>query len=428
MRPRVIVVGGGWSGCAAALAARRAGAEVDLFERTDMLLGAGLVGGIMRNNGRFVATEEAIAMGGGDLFKLTDKHSRHSGVSFPGHEHASLYDVHRVEPAVTALLEQLGINVHKESRITAVEKSSSNTIKAVVIEHGPLAAADVFVDATGTAGPMGNCMRYGNGCAMCVQRCPSFGPRVSIAARMGVIEAQATKAQGVFGAMSGSCKIVKESLAPAIVRALNKYGVYTRPLPDSLKNEKKLAIKACQQYALAEYAEQIILLDTGHAKLMTPFLPLSALRSIPGFESARYTDPYSGGRGNSIRFLALAPHDQFLRVDGVENLFCAGEKTGVVVGHTEAIVTGTLAGHNAVRKALSMPLLGLPSSTSIGAFIAYTNEAMKTEAGLQKSYTFAGSVFFEHMKQIGLYTTCVDSIVRRVKKAGLEGIFRKRLA
>ena len=39
-------MGGGWSGCAAALAARQAGAdEVVLLERTDSLLGTGLVGG-----------------------------------------------------------------------------------------------------------------------------------------------------------------------------------------------------------------------------------------------------------------------------------------------------------------------------------------------------------------------------------------------
>lgn len=80
----VVIAGGGWSGCAAAVAARKSGAEVVLHERTDMLLGTGLVGGIMRNNGRFTATEEAIAMGGGDLFTLIDRQSRHTGVEFPG--------------------------------------------------------------------------------------------------------------------------------------------------------------------------------------------------------------------------------------------------------------------------------------------------------------------------------------------------------
>ena len=63
--------GRGWGmgrhGCRA-LAARMAGAEVVLLERTDMLLGTGLVGGIIRNNGRFTAAEEHIAMGMGELW------------------------------------------------------------------------------------------------------------------------------------------------------------------------------------------------------------------------------------------------------------------------------------------------------------------------------------------------------------------------
>lgn len=60
---RVVVIGGGWAGCAAAYGAAKAGARTVLLERTDMLLGTGLVGGIMRNNGRFCAAEETIALG-----------------------------------------------------------------------------------------------------------------------------------------------------------------------------------------------------------------------------------------------------------------------------------------------------------------------------------------------------------------------------
>ena len=37
----VIVVGGGWAGCAAALEAAKSGKTVALFERTDMLIGTG---------------------------------------------------------------------------------------------------------------------------------------------------------------------------------------------------------------------------------------------------------------------------------------------------------------------------------------------------------------------------------------------------
>ena len=67
---KITIVGGGWAGCAAAISAKKAGADVDLFEKTDLLLGLGNVGGIMRNNGRYTASEELICLGGGDLIGL----------------------------------------------------------------------------------------------------------------------------------------------------------------------------------------------------------------------------------------------------------------------------------------------------------------------------------------------------------------------
>ena len=88
----VVVIGCVWSGCAAAIGARKAGCEVILLEKTDLLLGLGNVGGIMRNNGRYTATEECIALGGKELFEVTDKYTKHKGIDFPGHEHASIYN------------------------------------------------------------------------------------------------------------------------------------------------------------------------------------------------------------------------------------------------------------------------------------------------------------------------------------------------
>ena len=45
---KIVVIGAGWSGCAAAVAAKKAGAHVTLLEKTDLLLGLGNVGGIMK--------------------------------------------------------------------------------------------------------------------------------------------------------------------------------------------------------------------------------------------------------------------------------------------------------------------------------------------------------------------------------------------
>jgi len=423
---KVIIVGGGWSGCAAALSARKLGAEVVLLERTDMLLGTGLVGGIMRNNGRFTAAEEAIAMGGGDLFELADRNSLHRDIEFPGHPHSSLYNVATMEPLTKRLLLERGIDIHLEARIDDVEMDG-NRVRAILgkrDEERVRFEGDVFIDCTGTAGPTANCTKYGNGCAVCILRCPTFGGRLSLVAKAGIKE-RVGKKGNVVGAMSGSCKLLKESLSREIVDELNKKGVAVVPVPPSERTKGKLAIKACQQYALPEYEDNLVVLDTGHAKLMVPFFPLEALRRIPGFENARYEDPYAGGIGNSIRYIGIAPRDDTLKVDGIENLFCGGEKAGLLVGHTEAIVTGTLAGHNAARCARKEKPLVLPTTLAIGDAINHVGAQMMTEEGLGYKYTFSGSVYFDRMKQKGLYSVDRGEIERRVQKAGMSGVFSK---
>ena len=431
MAKKVVIVGGGWAGCAAALAARKAGCEAELFERADMLLGTGLVGGIMRNNGRFTVTEETIAMGGGDLFLIADAVARHKNIEFPGHKHANLYDVSLIEPAVKKAVLAAGVKVHLKSRVRDIEHKDGAITKVVAdVFHGdPVeATGDVFVDVSGTAGPQGNCMKYGNGCAMCIYRCPTFGPRFSIAAKAGVKEILGEKADGTFGAMSGSCKLHKDSLSAAIQKQLNETGVCVVAVPEDLrKSMESLGQKACQQYALKEFAENVILLDTGHAKLMTAYYPLEILRRIPGFENARFEDPYAGGIGNSMRYLGMLPRDNALKVEGLQNVYCGGEKAGLLVGHTEAIVTGTLAGHNAARQALGLAPIEIPASLAFGDAIAHVREKMQTKEGLTKKYTFSGSVYFESMKAKNLYTTDIGAIKARVEKAGMTGVFAKKL-
>lgn len=266
---KVIIVGGGWAGCAAAISARKAGAEVTILERTDMLLGTGLVGGIMRNNGRYTAAEEIIAMGSGDLFEICDKNSKHINIEFPGHDHANLYDVGKTPGEVMRHLISLGINIVFNMRANKIETDNGKILK-VQNSDGNTYEGDVFIDATGTAGPINNCTKYGNGCVMCILRCPSFGARVSLTGLAGIQESIGYKADGSIGAMSGSCKLYKESLSKETQKVLNEKGVAVIPLPKDLI-EDHLDKKACQQYALLQFKDNIILLDTGHAKLMTPY-------------------------------------------------------------------------------------------------------------------------------------------------------------
>lgn len=418
---KVVIIGGGWSGCAAAISAVKAGGQVTLLERTDMLLGTGLVGGIMRNNGRFTAAEEMIALGGGDLFQICDRNARHKNVNFPGHNHALLYDIVKTHGDVFRYLTQLGVKIIFRARVKEVNMEKQ-TILEVKDDGGRVFPGDVFVDATGTAGPQVNCTKYGNGCAMCILRCPSFGGRISVASLAGVKESVARKSNGQIGAMSGSCKLLKESLSEEIQLQLNKKGVVVIPVPDEWK-EDHLSIKACQQYNLPSYLDNIVLLDTGHAKLMTSFFNLEGLRQIPGFENARYEDPYAGGKGNSMRFFAMPSRDNRLLVDNVDNLLCCGEKVGLIIGHTEAITTGTLAGYNSVRLGLGMVPLELPTTLAVGDIIAHVKDAMGTEEGRDRKYTFSGSVYFERMKKLGQYTTNIEEIQARVEKSGIKDIF-----
>ncbi|MDJ0784264.1 MAG: FAD-dependent oxidoreductase [Desulfosarcinaceae bacterium] len=422
--PDVVIVGGGWAGCSAALAARNQGAEVLLVERTDMLLGTGLVGGIMRNNGRYTATEELIALGGDEIVAAIDGNLLHRDITFPGHAHASLYNVATMEPVVRRLLSAKGVGLSMTTRITDVQMEGRAIRSLKSRQKGERIEIEgrVFVEATGTAGPAANCTKYGNGCAMCVLRCHSFGGRVSVAAKAGVKEMRGRKGDQT-GAISGSCKLHKESLAPEIRSRLDAKGVMVIPIPRDQRLAGKLALKACQQYALAEFEQNVILLDTGHAKLMSPFFPLDALRCLPGFENARYEDPYAGGMGNSVRYIGMSPRDDGLRVEGLDNLFCAGEKAGLLVGHTEAICTGALAGYNAVGWLNGAPSLVLPDTLVIGDAIRHVREEMCERGELGQKFTFSGSVYFERMRQRGLYTTDRNAIAERVAAAGLEAVF-----
>ncbi len=159
---KVVVIGGGWSGVAAAITAKKAGADVSIYEKTDLLLGLGNVGGIMRNNGRYTASEELIALGAGDLINLTDKYSRHRNIDFPGHKHASLYDVNLIEGAVRSYVEDMGINIYTETRVKDVDFDNGK-IEGIILADDTYVKGDVFIETTGSTGPMGNCLRYGNG-------------------------------------------------------------------------------------------------------------------------------------------------------------------------------------------------------------------------------------------------------------------------
>ena len=71
------------------------------------------------------------------------------------------------------------------ARVNGLERSDDR-IARVVLENGTAIDGDVFVDATGSFGPQSFCAEFGNGCAMCIMRCPTFGPRVSVTGLAGI--------------------------------------------------------------------------------------------------------------------------------------------------------------------------------------------------------------------------------------------------
>lgn len=429
---KIVIIGGGWAGCAAAIRARKQGHEVQLLEKTDLLLGLGNVGGIMRNNGRYTAAEENIAMGASELFAITDRLSTHKNVDFPGHRHASFYDVAFVEPEVRRLLTELGIELHLMTRAVDVETEDGRRLRSVIAlkqEQGSayrrlIFSGDVFVETTGSAGPMGNCTKYGNGCAMCVLRCPAFGPRVSLTEKAGLCDVSGERPNGMPGAFSGSCKLERRTLSEKLQKKLSKEGYAVIPLPPELVHKEKLDQKVCQQYALDPFAENIILIDTGYAKLMTSYFNLEELRRVEGLENVRFADPYAGGKGNSMRYMAVGLRDEFMRAAGLENLFLGGEKSGFFVGHTEAITTGSLAGYNAGRMAAGKELLRLPRQLAAGDIIAFANEMLERPEGFRKRLTFAGGIYFQRMKDRGLYLTDRKLLQKRVRAAGLANVYK----
>jgi hypothetical protein len=423
----IVVIGAGFAGCSAAIQAGKMGAKVTLLERMDMLTGIGLAGGVMRNNGRFTATEEMLAMGGGEMFQVCDSINRHVFDVPPGWKHAHIYDALKIESKSEAALEKAGVQIRLQSRAKDV-KMDGNVLKAVILDSGEEIKGDVFVDTTGTCGGMANCRKYGYGCVCCFMRCPTFGDRVGISGKAGVKEYKSRRTNGGYGGVSAAFHLAKESVDPAIIQELETKGMVLIPLPKHLVNYAKSENLTASQNKMDVMIENLCLVDNGLCKILVQqWMPVRELRSVKGFEYARIIDPYSSV-GNAIRFLSMVARENTMQIKGLANVFCAGERSGQMVGQTEAIVTGVLAGYNAVLKSKGKTLLELPRSTIIGDLIALIPEYMQTELGQHKRISFGGPPYFAQMKEKGTYTTDVPTIENWVAKAGMSGIFNKKVS
>ncbi|MDP2734698.1 MAG: FAD-dependent oxidoreductase, partial [bacterium] len=133
-KARVIIVGGGFAGVAAAIAANKVGARATLLERTDMLGGCGLGAGRIRYNGKMVPAEETKAMGGQEVFEALESIVMHRG-NIIDEEHTYTYNTLLLDTTLLKIVEAAGVEVHLESRVTSVEKEDG-LLNAVVTENG----------------------------------------------------------------------------------------------------------------------------------------------------------------------------------------------------------------------------------------------------------------------------------------------------
>lgn len=132
---RVIIAGGGFAGCAAAIASAKAGVKTVLMERADMLLAGGNRAGRMNYNGKMAAAEEAKALGGGEVFEALETIILHrSGLA--GEDHGYTYDCSLAEPVLRRLLRDFGVKVLMERRVTDAV-TVDNRLVSVVLDRFP---------------------------------------------------------------------------------------------------------------------------------------------------------------------------------------------------------------------------------------------------------------------------------------------------
>ncbi len=423
---RVVIVGGGMSGCGAALAAAKAGAQVTLLERTDMLIGVAVRAGETNGNGWFVANHELRFLGAGELPDAIKSIKLHDGVKFPdSSRHVFIYNTGRAEPLIKRIVKDAGVEVLLESRATDVKKEGGR-ILAVTLANGRVVEGDAFVDCTGGRGGMRVCTKYGKGCLMCTVRCPAFGDRVGMVEKAGGKVFDMRRLDGTPGHLNAAITVFKNTLAPELKARLEKEGLLKIPLPSELVDYSKHALMGGLR--TKDFLKDLIMSDIGTvAKLSgVVYMRQADLRQVPGFENVEVEDPRAS-RYNHISHVATAFRDSAMVVKGFENLFCGGEKAGY--GSVDgAIASGTLAGHNAARSACKRDPLTFPASLALGDFFAYATEKFKTAVGRNNGYHMGFGEYWANMQRTGLYTDDVKKIKRRVEEAGLLGMLAKKMS
>ena len=424
---KVVVVGGGLAGCGAALAAAKAGAQVTLLERTDMLIGVAISAGETNGNGNFVANNELRFLGAGELPDAFLSIKLHDRIQFPdAGRNLFLFNTGRAEPLIKKIVKGTpGIEVLLETRAVNVQKED-DLILAVKLENGRMIEGDAFVDCTGARGGINICRKYGKGCVMWLVKCPAFGDRLGMVEKAGGKVYDKRRPDGTRGHVGAAITLFKDTLAPELKAQLERKGLLKIPIPSKMVDYSKHGLMGGLR--TKDFLASLILSDIGPVAKLSGlgFMTQEELRQVPDFEDVEVEIPRAS-RYNAIVQVAIAVRDSAMKVTGFKNLFCGGEKADQSsVGG--AITSGILAGHNAARNACKRELLVLPVSTALGGFFAYTTEMFKTLEGRNVGYHMGSGPYWERMQRLGLDTDNVKKIKGRVKEAGMLGVFAKKLS
>ena len=426
---KIVIIGGGAAGFSAAMVAKKAGAEeVLIIERTDMLGGIALVAGIgLFGDGALVGLTEERAYGGASLYDdVFYPIATHKDQDVPGLGTTMLYNVNKLDATLQSVLKKSGIEVMLARKVSDVSMTGK-TIKAVILEDGAVVKGDVFIDATGSSTGTSGCTRFGYGCVGCILRCPTFGNPQGLADKK-VKTITAKNALGTEGQLGTSVLIPIASLSKDYQKQLKAQGwVSIAVPPDAVPNQER-ALKAGSRGIDTMNQEllrqNLLILDIGGYVKVTAngsALYASSLRRFPGLENSTIAQPMAGARGHLVFGLTIAPRNNALEVEGFDNLFCAGLKAGNTNSLLDAVVSGDLAGHNAVRKAKGLKCREIPKNLVVGAFIDFVWRMMGTEEGIRKCPTVEN---INILKSLGVYRE-KEAILKEVEKAGLKGIYSK---
>ena len=452
---KIIVIGGGCAGISAAVGARKVGAEVTLLERQDQLLGIGRIAGSMDVGGRYPLHLEIVEMGAPEVNEALDsvclpskekyRKSHYPWHSLPGSEemtkHSWVYNVLTAEPVLRKLLQKMGVEIRWRSRAVDVAKEG-NRVTKVKLASGEWIEGDAFVDTTGSAGGQAACIKNVGGCVMCPwMQCRTFGDRVDIAGKAGATTWSMRQKDGTPGVKYNGLYLYKGSLSKELQDQLTEIGQIFVPFRGVIDWEtdpewswatrgqdgndgKGLPADPETSWRVSPDTGRFRLLDRGiFAGGAGPSpIPLEKLREIPGFENVVVAAPVGGQNLWSLGH-DLAFTDNTMRVPPCDNLFAAGSKANLV-DIQPGINTGILAGFNAVRSAVGKELIELPISTASGDIIAFSQEFLKKSEGGPTTFVSAhAGHYLRRLKDIGIFPDNPDKAKKRVKDAGVAGIF-----